>query len=240
MLSAGLGASTMREQIMRPIVLGLITACALSLPAFAAEPDGPSDLINQPEALRIAVQGKLAEKNPARKTEQVALLDYYSVPDQPLLWVDENGLNARAKSAMAELAKADDYGLRASDYALPKPDEYNPLDAKAADWLADAEVKLSYAVLDYSADARGGRLDPQRISGENLDPTLTLPNPAEVLGSIAIRSGPTKPGMRPMTADGAAGGGHGLRFGILWGKTRGGSSPPLSHFASAARELSPR
>jgi len=178
----------MREQIMRLIVLGLIAACALSLPAFAAEPDGPSELINQPEALRIAVQGRLGQKTPSRKTEQVALLDYYSVPDQPLIWVDENGLNARAKSAMAEIAKADDYGLRASDYALPKPEEFDPLDAKSVDWLADAEVKLSYAVLDYTTDARGGRLDPQRISGENLDPTLTLPNPAEVLGSIAIRS----------------------------------------------------
>ncbi len=174
---------------MRPILLGLILACSLSLPAFAAEPDGPSDLINQKEALRIAVQGKLSQKTGARKIEQLALLDYYSVPDQPLLWVDENGLNDRAKSAMSEIAKADDYGLRASDYALPKPAEFNPLDAKATDWLADAEVKLSYAVLDYANDARGGRLDPQRLN-ENLDPTLMLPDPAEVLGSIAIRSDP--------------------------------------------------
>jgi murein L,D-transpeptidase YcbB/YkuD len=174
---------------MRPILLGLIAACSLSLPAFAAEPDGPADLITQKEALRIAVQGKLTQKAPTRKSEQLALLDYYSVPDQPLLWVDENGLNDRAKSAMSEIAKADDYGLRASDYTLPKPAEFNPLDAKATDWLADAEVKLSYAVLDYANDARGGRLDPQRLS-ENLDPTLNLPDPSEVLGSIAIRSDP--------------------------------------------------
>jgi murein L,D-transpeptidase YcbB/YkuD len=174
---------------MRPILLGLIAACSLSLPAFAAEPDGPADLINQKEALRIAVQGKLSQKTPARKAEQLALLDYYSVPDQPLLWVNESGLNDRAKSSMGEIAKADDYGLRASDYVLPKLDEFNPLDAKATDWLADAEVKISYAVLDYANDARGGRLDPQRLS-ENLDPTLNLPNPSEVLGSIAIRSDP--------------------------------------------------
>src|SRR5581483_6359389 len=177
-----------RERIMRPIFLGLIAAWCLSLPAYAAEPDGPSDLINQSEALRIAVQGKIAEKPAGRKAEQVALLDYYSVPDQKLLWVEKNALNARAKSAIAEIDKADDYGLRASDYDLPKPEQFNPLDAKAADWLAEAEAKLSYAVLDYTADARGGRINPQRISGENLDPTLMLPNPAEVLGSIAIRS----------------------------------------------------
>jgi murein L,D-transpeptidase YcbB/YkuD len=175
---------------MRPIALGLILAASFSLPVFAAEPDGPATLITKTEAVRIAVQGKLSPKSPtARKTDQAALVEYYAVPDQPLLWVDENGVNERAKLAMAEIRKADDYGLRASDYALPKAEEFKAADAKAADWLADAEVKISYAVLDYAADARGGRLDPQRLS-ENLDPTLALPDPSEVIGSIAFRSDP--------------------------------------------------
>ena len=30
--------------------------------------------------------------------------------------------------------------------------------ANAADWLAKAEIKISYAVLDYAYDARGGRI----------------------------------------------------------------------------------
>jgi murein L,D-transpeptidase YcbB/YkuD len=175
---------------MRPIPLGLILAASFSLPGFAAEPDGPATLITKTEAVRIAVQGKLSPKSPtARKTDQAALVEYYAVPDQPLLWVDENGVNERAKLAMAEIRKADDYGLRASDYALPKAEEFKAADAKAADWLADAEVKISYAVLDYAADARGGRLNPQRLS-ENLDPTLALPDPSEVIGSIAFRSDP--------------------------------------------------
>jgi L,D-transpeptidase YcbB len=174
---------------MRPIALGLIIAASFSLPGFAAEPDGPATLVTKTEAVRIAVQGKLSPKSPtARKTDQAALVEYYAVPDQPLLWVDENGLNERAKLAMSEIAKADDYGLRASDYALPKA-EFKAADAKAADWLADAEVKISYAVLDYANDARGGRLDPQRLS-ENLDPSLALPDPSEVIGSIAFRSDP--------------------------------------------------
>ena len=174
---------------MRPIALGLILAASFGLPCFAAEPDGPAQLITKAEALRIAVQGKLSVRSGARKAEQAALLDYYAVPDQPLLWVDDKGVNERAKLAMAEIAKADDYGLRASDYALPKPEEYSAADTKATDWLADAEVKISYAVLDYANDARGGRLDPQRLS-ENLDPSLALPNPSEVIASIAFRSDP--------------------------------------------------
>ena len=108
-----------------------------------------------------------------RKAEQDALVKYYAVSDQALLWVDENGLTQRGKAIIAEIKKADDYGLRASDYALPNLDGFNANDAKATDWLADAEIKISYAVLDYARDARGGRIDPQRLS-ENLDPTLSV------------------------------------------------------------------
>ena len=171
--------------------LALIATASFSLPAFAAEPDAPASLITRTESLRIAVEDRLQAKfssSSARKAEQDALVKYYAVSDQALLWVDENGLNQRGKAIIAEIKKADDYGLRASDYALPNPDGFND-DAKANDWLADAEIKISYAVLDYARDARGGRIDPQRLS-ENLDPTLALPDPTEVIQSIASRTDP--------------------------------------------------
>ena len=173
---------------MRPIALGLLMAASVSLPAVAAEPDGPANLITQTEAVRISIQGLLSAKSDtaARKS---ALVEYYSVPDQGLLWVDENGLNKRAKLVMAEIGKADDYGLRAADYALPDASGLDTSAPKAADQLADAEIKVTYAVLNYAKDARGGRIDPQRLS-KNLDPSLALPNPSEVLDSIAIRSDP--------------------------------------------------
>jgi murein L,D-transpeptidase YcbB/YkuD len=177
---------------MKAIALGLLLAAAITLPAYAAEPDGPANLITQTEAVRITVQGLLADRaspNSARKAANDALVEYYSVPDRQLLWVDENGLNERAKLAMAEIAKADDYGLRASDYKLPDPASFKPSESNAKDWLADAEVKVSAAVLSYANDARGGRIDPLRLN-KNLDPTLALPNPSEVIESIAIRSDP--------------------------------------------------
>ena len=177
---------------MRAIALGLLIAATASLPGFAAEPDGPPNLITETEALRISVQGLLSARSgdtAARKAQKNALIEYYLVPEQGLLWVNEKGLTERAKLVMAEIAKADDYGLSASDYPLPDPASYNPSDPKAKDWLADAEVKVSYAVLDYAKDARGGRIEPLRLS-KNLDPSLALPNPSEVLESIAIRSDP--------------------------------------------------
>ena len=177
---------------MRAIALGLLVAASACAPGFAAEPDGPANLITPTEAVRITVQDLLSAKSADTKPRQAAkdaLVEYYAIPDQRLLWVDENGLNERAKMVMAELAKADDYGLRASDYALPDGGASDASDGKTASWLADSEMKVSYAVLDYASDARGGRIDPQRLS-KNLDPGLALPDPSEVIESIAIRSDP--------------------------------------------------
>ena len=174
---------------MKPIALALIVAASFSVPAFAAEPDGPVELITQKEAVRIEIQGRLAAKAESGSEKQIALAEYYSVPNQSLLWVDENGVSARGKAVMGEIAKADDYGLRASDYNLPNASGFNSGNRDATDWLANTEITISRAVLSYANDARGGRLNPQQLS-ENLDPTLVLPNPSEVLGSFAFRSDP--------------------------------------------------
>ena len=177
---------------MRAFALGLLMAATACLPGYAAEPDGPANLIDKTEAVRIGVQGLISARpsdTNARKIQKDALLDYYAVPDQKLLWVNDKGLTERARLVMAEIARADDYGLRTSDYKLPDADAFNPTELGAKDWLAEAEAQLSIAVLDYAKDARGGRLEPLRLS-KNLDPTLALPDPSEVLAVIAIRSDP--------------------------------------------------
>ena len=175
------------------IVLSTLLAAPLSEPVLAAEPDAPQALITRTEAIRIAVQARLSAKFTAptepKKDEQGALVEYYSVPDRRLLWVDENGLTERGKAIMAEIEKADDYGLRASDYALLSTSSFNPADANAAEWLANAEIKISFAVLGYARDARGGRIEPQRLN-PNLDPALALPDPFELISTIAFRSDP--------------------------------------------------
>jgi murein L,D-transpeptidase YcbB/YkuD len=90
---------------------------------------------------------------------------------------------------MEEIARADEYGLHAADYELPKPGGFGPDDVTSVDGLADAEVKISLAVLRYAQDARGGRIKPSRLT-KNLDPTLALPDPLEVLDTMASRADP--------------------------------------------------
>ena len=181
---------------MRPIfrlAFASSLVAAASLPAMAAEPDAPDALVGRADAIRIAVQGQLSAKFTAasetRKTEQGALVEFYSAPDGKLLWVDEKGLTEHGKAVVAEIAKADDYGLRTADYTLPKFDAFDPSSDHAVGQLADAEIKIDYSVLEYARDARGGRIDPQALT-KNLDPSLALPQPSEVMGVIAIRPDP--------------------------------------------------
>ena len=174
---------------MRAIALGIALAVGVSLPGLAAEPDGPAELIGKTEAIRIAIQDQVGANSMPDVAEQIALAEYYSVSGRKPLWVDENGLTKRGKAVMAEIAKADDYGLRTSDYKLPKLSGFNPAAPNATETLADAELKISAAAIEYASDARGGRITPQSLS-KNLDPSLFLPKPAEVLAFIAIRSDP--------------------------------------------------
>jgi murein L,D-transpeptidase YcbB/YkuD len=150
--------------------------------------DAPATPITRTAAVRAAVENRLSKITSAQR-EQGVLVEYYSIPAKPLLWVDENGVTDRAKSVLEEVARADDYGLRAVDYELPNPEAFDPDDRTAIDWLADAEVKISFAVLRYAHDARGGRIKPSRLT-KNLSPTLSLPEPLEVLETIAVERDP--------------------------------------------------
>ncbi|ODA67512.1 hypothetical protein A7A08_01545 [Methyloligella halotolerans] len=190
---------------MRPIYsiavgLSLLApiAAASSLPAFAAEPDGPSALIGRDEAIRISIQEQLSESftsaTETRKQEHGALVEFYSLPENKPLWVSEKGLTDRAKKVIAELQKADSYGLRSADYAVPDLSDFDPASFKqdpaaASKRLADAEIQISFAVARYAHDARGGRIVPRQVSGY-LDPDLRLPEPLEVIESISFRSDP--------------------------------------------------
>jgi murein L,D-transpeptidase YcbB/YkuD len=160
-----------------------------SLPLAGNAPAAP---ITRTVAVRAAVEDRLSKitlAGVAWKREQKALVEYYSIPAKPLLWVDANGVTDRAKSVLAEIARADDYGLRAIDYELPNPDGFDPNNRTAIDWLADAEVKISFAVLRYAHDARDGRIKPSRLT-TNLSSTLSSPEPLEVLDTIAVEREP--------------------------------------------------
>ncbi|AWM25266.1 peptidoglycan-binding protein [Sinorhizobium fredii USDA 205] len=83
------------------------------------------------------------------------------------VWIDGNGANARARSALAVLADAAKTGLDPADYAVAVPaDDFDRADMVAREKdLVRFEIAMSAAVLTYVQDTVRGRVDPNKISG---------------------------------------------------------------------------
>jgi murein L,D-transpeptidase YcbB/YkuD len=133
------------------------------------------------------VRRQLAEppKGNVDRSDRSAIAAFYAARTEPLIWVTADGFTAKARHAMAEIRKADDWGLSASAFELP----LLPQGTLAADALAAAEIKLGLAVLKYARHARGGRLDPAQIS-KDIDVKLTFRDPKVVLEHMAASETP--------------------------------------------------
>jgi len=123
----------------------------------------------------------------ARESEVTALLDHYGDANGATIWVTTSGLTDKGKAAIKEIRKADDWGLRASDFQLPLMNNGN----LSPDAVAEAEVKLALAILKYARHARGGRVTPSRIS-KIIDRRPVLLAPGVVLTEIAASDAPDK------------------------------------------------
>ena len=124
-----------------------------------AEPPPPPPVDPLLAEVRRQLAEPAARQRRARRPRRARGLLWRSAA-RPLLWVAKDGLTARARHAMAEIAKADDWGLAASAFELPQL----PQGEASAAALAAAEIKLGLAVLKYARHARGGRIDPAALS----------------------------------------------------------------------------
>ena len=111
-----------------------------------------------------------------------AVTAFYANRTEPL-FVTAGAWNARAEAVVAELARADDWGLVASTFAVAKPASADPTAQ------ADAEVALVAATLRYARQASGGRIDPASLSRYN-DLRGTFADPDDVLAGIASSAKP--------------------------------------------------
>jgi murein L,D-transpeptidase YcbB/YkuD len=122
----------------------------------------------------------------AQGEDLAAATAFYDVHSGPLLWITESGVSERGNAVIAEIRKADDWGLRALDFALPQL----TAGAMSPEGAAAAEIQLTLAVLKYARYARGGRFgDPSSIS-KLVDYTPPVRRPADVLTDIAASRAP--------------------------------------------------
>jgi murein L,D-transpeptidase YcbB/YkuD len=111
---------------------------------------------------------------------------FYDAVGGPLLWVTESRISQRGNLVIAEIRKADDWGLRARDFALPQL----PAGTISPAAAAAAELELTFAVLKYARYARGGRFsDPSSLS-KLLDYAPPVRRPKDVLDGIAATDSP--------------------------------------------------
>ena len=122
----------------------------------------------------------------AEKRIADALVEHYAATPQ-FLWIADGAPNAKAQDAMRVLADAASYGLEPRDYAVEEPSASTAGSVAKGQALMRFEMALSARVLRYIRDAKGGRIDPNRISGYYDFPAPTL-DPVASLASIATTS----------------------------------------------------
>ena len=155
-----------------------LTTAALAPAEAPVAPPSPALL-----ALRTMLP-QIAARAPA--DDRAAIAELYAAKGGALIWVSERGFTDRADATIAEMRKADDWGLEASDFALPRL----PAGALSPEAQARAEITLTLAVLKYARHARGGRFrDPARIS-KLFDQTPPVRAPKLVLADIAATDAP--------------------------------------------------
>ncbi|MFN0219652.1 MAG: murein L,D-transpeptidase [Hyphomicrobium sp.] len=138
-----------------------------------------------PSPVSAAITAALADKSVTGKsnTDDIGAVKAFYAARSDYVFATASGWTEKGAALIAEIKKADDYGLEASAFALPDLMAGADIAAKGA-----ADVKLALAALTYARYARGGRFDPQSVSnildvrGDIKDPTAVM---AELAASVA-------------------------------------------------------
>ncbi len=145
-------------------------APAQSVIATPAAPDEITPLLAARLAQAVA-QPWLPER------DERAIVSFYEARDHKPMWHSADGLTEAGQRLRAQLSRAAEDGLRPEDYAAPRLINPRPLD------LALADIRLTTLAVRYARDARGGRIDPRRLSAL-ITPKLDLPAARDVLARL--------------------------------------------------------
>ncbi len=137
------------------------------------------------QAVRQRLETVRGRESAADAADRAALVAHYEAATAGATWTTPTGFTPRAEAAMAEIRKADDWGLKASAFDLP----FLPAGPVSAEARADAEIKLGLATLKYARHARGGRLEPSSVS-KLFDRKAQIYEPRSLIRSITASADP--------------------------------------------------
>jgi murein L,D-transpeptidase YcbB/YkuD len=148
-------------------------------PTVAPDPLASLDPADRAVAERIRdLLASKPDKFFAGKKERAAIEAFYQNRNLAPLWLEKGVENARAGLVVARLKNADADGLDPSEYKTPDFAGLGP------DALAEAELKLTRAVLTYARHVQAGRFAYTRVS-RNIELPQAAPEPADILSSVA-------------------------------------------------------
>jgi murein L,D-transpeptidase YcbB/YkuD len=156
----------------------------------SAEPTEAEPVVEQAPAHPVvaAIRAKLADPSSEKgvsAAELKALEEFYGTREGPPLWITDAGFSDKAKALIAEIGKADDWGLDSSDFAVPRADSHPATE----DDQAEAELKLDLGALKYARYAEGGRRSPSSYN-PLFDQRPPVRDPKTVLSGLAAASNP--------------------------------------------------
>ena len=176
----GLDAGPATPDPLAPVEVSKPAPAAPGAPV--APTAGAADTVHPIVALvRERLTATPARGSEADKEDYAGLVAFYAESHGAPVWTSKDGFTPRARQAMAEIRRADDWGLKASAFELPTLPDGQATD----ETLADAEIKLSLAALKYGRYARGGRLDPPAVS-RMFDRKPVIYDPKSLLQALAV------------------------------------------------------
>src|SRR6516225_5144905 len=160
----------------KPSDTAATSAPATATPEAAPPAAGPDAAIA--EQLRELGNGKF-DRIIGSKKDRTPIETFYSNRNYAPLWITDGKVNARATAAIAYLRHVDADGLDPADYPAP-----NFAALSAPGDLADAEIKLTAAVVTYAHHASVGRVHWSRVSND-IEYSTPAAEPGDVLAAIA-------------------------------------------------------
>lgn len=160
----------------------------------------------------VTGQGRFLAEAKMRAPDEIAsAVESYYNDHRPLIWVTEDGISERARSAIAAFAAADAVGLDPDDYAVDLPSEIaDPADPdKRMRDLMQFELSMSVKALTYVSDTVRGRIDPNKLSGYhdikrktvNLKPILNMLRLSPDVGAYLRSRTPSSPQFQALQAE---------------------------------------
>ena len=146
----------------------------------------PAQVLPPADPIVAGIRAKLPELGKKTNEEEAAALaSYYSEITGTAIWASTGGLTDKGKAVVAEIGRAENWGLPAAAFQVPSA-ATGALTPEAA---ADTEIQVALAVLKYARFARGGRINPANIS-QLMDQQPTLVPAKTVLTDIAAAEKP--------------------------------------------------